>query len=496
MAKAGFLASWGSIGGRGKVLLGIGLFLLSILIYYPGLEANLVADDFRLVGRLSFTDALRSLHDTVGFGRNEYRPLVALSFAVSNGLWGGDPKGYHLESIFLHAVNVVLFFSWLLLLVRSVTISGMAALLFAVHPIHHARVVWIAARDSLLSTFFVLVAIILYTLIRRRNDPDGSQRIRASGILFALSLGLCILGMLSYEGAVVFPGIVAGLELFVFTRRGENAWSRLRTAVTKALPYAIILVCYLVFWTLLFRGEVGQYELSFSLGNLWRNYCSLLYQLFYGHEHLAGVLYFILLLLALLLPRDRLPLVWFSVLWMFVSFLPFVMIAGFASRFAYASAVGYSLLIALILSACTLKKRTGSMHAVRSLPLQASIMIFVTLLVYYSIDLRARIAEWRTAGEIADAIPRHVKACYPDLPDGSTVVLAGIPRMFGHAYVYPLGLEAAIERSYPGRRLQVFYGPGPMEEIKAGKAIHNPNAFYFQYRPDRGGVEDISAMQK
>jgi hypothetical protein len=483
------------MGGRGKILLGIGLFVLTILIYYPGLEAKLVADDFRLIERLSFGDAFRSLHDTVGFGRNEYRPLIAFSFAFSNSLWGGNPRGYHLESFCLHALNVVLLFSWLFLLTRSVTISGVAALLFAVHPIHHARVVWIAARDSLLSTMFVLAALICYTLVRRRGGQT-SRRVRGAGILSALSLGLFVLSILSYEGAVIFPGIVAGLEFFVFARPAQDAWNRLRTAAIKALPYAIVLIIYLSWWVLLFRGEVGQYELSFSLGNLWRNYCSLLYQLFYGNQHLAGVLYFILLLLALLLPRDRHPLVWFSVLFMLLSFLPFVFIAGFASRFAYASAIGYVTLIALALLACTFQKKTGSIPALRFVPLPASVMIFLILATYYAIDLRGRISEWKTAGEIADSIPRQIKIRYPDLPEGSTLVLAGIPRMYGHAYVYPLGLESAIERLYPGRNLQIFYGPGPMNETIAGKVINNPNAFYFQYLPEEGGVEEIVAMQK
>jgi hypothetical protein len=492
----GLLARGGSAAGRWKVLLGIGLFLLTILIYSPGLGANLVADDFLLVGRLSFSDALRSLHDTVGFGRNEYRPLIAFSFALSNILWDRDPRGYHLDSILLHAVNVVLLFSWLLILTRSITIAGMSALLFAVHPIHHARVVWIAARDSLLSTLFVLGAVILYTLMRRRQGPDCTPNIRGSRVLFVLSLGLFILGMASYEGTVIFPGIIFGLELFVFGRPGKDMWCRLRTAAAKALPYAIILVIYLAWWAWLFNGEVGQYELAFGLGNLWGNYSSLLYQLFYGHQHLAGVLYFALLLLALLLPRDRLPLVWFSILWMVVSFLPFVIIAGFASRFAYASAIGYALLIALMLSACTSQKQSGSMPALRFIPLQAPMMIFLTMAAYYAVNLQTRIFDWKTAGEIAAAIPRQIKARHPDLPEGSTLVLAGIPRMFGHAYVYPIGLRSAIERSYPGRRLQVFYGPGPLDEAAAGKAIGHSNSFYFHYRPDQGSMEEVVSMRK
>lgn len=487
---AGF---FGTPGGR--IFLGIGLFLLTILIYFPGLGANLVADDFRLVGRLDFENAFGSLRDTVGFGRNEYRPLIAFSFALSNMVWDKNPLGYHLESIALHGANVVLLFVWLLLLTKSSSLSAMAGVLFAVHPVHHARVVWIAARDSLLSTLFVLAALIVYTVMRRRMGP-GVVRSRRTLVLLALALALFIPALLSYEGAVIFPGLVAGLEFLVFADPKWDARQKLRAAAARAFPFAAILLVYLAWWVLLFQGKVGEYALSFSPGNIFGNYYSLFYQLFYGNQHLAGVLYFMLIFLALLTPRSRVPLIAYSVLWILLSFLPFSVIDGFAGRFAYAGAAGYALMIAILLSACTLQKGSESAPALRYVPLQASAAIFLILAVYYSVDLRGKIAEWRTAGEIADSISTAVKVRYPELPDGATLVLSGIPRMFGHAYVYPLGLDAAIERHYPGRRLQVFFGPGSAEETRTGVPAKQQNTFYFQYRKDQGGLEEVTEMQK
>jgi len=52
---------------------GIGLLLLVAVVYYPGLDARLVADDFHLVERLSFADALRSFGRHRRLRRNEYR---------------------------------------------------------------------------------------------------------------------------------------------------------------------------------------------------------------------------------------------------------------------------------------------------------------------------------------------------------------------------------------------------------------------------------------
>ena len=40
-----------------------------------------VSDDFRLVGQIDFSTALQYFHQTSGFGRNEYRPLVMAQYA-------------------------------------------------------------------------------------------------------------------------------------------------------------------------------------------------------------------------------------------------------------------------------------------------------------------------------------------------------------------------------------------------------------------------------
>jgi hypothetical protein len=116
--------------------------------------------------------------------------------------------------------------------------------------------------------------------------------------------------------------------------------------------------------------------------------------------------------------------------------------------------------------------------------------------VYYARDLRVRIFEWKTAGAIADAIPRQIKGRYPDLPDGAMLVLGGIPRMVGHAYVYPLCLEDSIGRFYPNINLKVLYGNGSPGDAIAGRSVDDRNTFYFQYMPDQGGVDVPGDMQK
>ncbi len=474
---------------RRQILIAAGLFLLAVWIYYPGVLTLPVADDFRIIGRTDFSDAARAFHDTVGYGRNEYRPLVAVSFAASNSLWSGDPRAYHLESIFLHAVVVVLVFAWLHQITGSTLIAGIAAVLFALHPIHHARVVWIAARDSLPSTLFLLLALIFYTRARQ-----GTVSARRPWRLISISLIFFILSLLFYEGAVILPAVVAEMEFFLFSDPEERGLpARLRAAATRTIPFVFVAGGYLVWWLLLFRGEVGEYNLQFGIAGFGQNCYRLLYQLFHGNSGFAGVLYFLLILMSLLLPRGRRALLWFSLLFIMVAYVPFVAISGFASRFGYVSAIGYVLLAATILANAMLSEKSNAIHVLQPWLPALAVLIFATLACYYATTLRGRISDWKTAGEIAARIPNEVKARYPDLPEGSTLVLARIPLMHGHAYVYPLGLKAALERTYPGRNLQIHYGPGEVDEIIKRKDLSAPKPIYFQYIPDKQTVNEITA---
>ncbi|HXG32315.1 MAG TPA: hypothetical protein VNJ11_03040, partial [Bryobacteraceae bacterium] len=84
--------------GRRERVLSLGLLsLLVFALWLPALEAQRVSDDFQLVGRIGFSDVLRYFRESFGFGRNEYRPLTAASFALDRWIWGEQAAGYHLS---------------------------------------------------------------------------------------------------------------------------------------------------------------------------------------------------------------------------------------------------------------------------------------------------------------------------------------------------------------------------------------------------------------
>ena len=89
-----------------------------------------------------------------------YRPMVHLSFAIEHHFFGEKPGVGHLINVLLFALSVVLFFKLLIKWIgeKNILFAGIAALLFAVHPIHTEVVASLKNRDELLAFLFVIWA--------------------------------------------------------------------------------------------------------------------------------------------------------------------------------------------------------------------------------------------------------------------------------------------------------------------------------------------------
>lgn len=107
-----------------------------------------------------------------------YRPLISLSYLLDYKIWGRNPFGFHLSVLIGHAINTALVFllSRRLFLARGAgdftqptlnRLSLVIASLFAVHPVHAEAVAWIAGRNDVFCTTFILSSILLYIRFRQ-----------------------------------------------------------------------------------------------------------------------------------------------------------------------------------------------------------------------------------------------------------------------------------------------------------------------------------------
>lgn len=154
-----------------------------------------------------------------------YRPLSHTVFAVHYALVGDRPWLGHLTNVLLYAITCALLFHLLSRLWPEsarqpfqANVPLLAALLFALHPVHAEVVANIKSLDEILAMLFALLAAWFAV-------DDGSAR-RLRSVLF--STASFFLALAAKENAITFLAIV---PLVVWYRSGEARRTLLATAV-------------------------------------------------------------------------------------------------------------------------------------------------------------------------------------------------------------------------------------------------------------------------
>ena len=155
-------------------------------------------------------DGLRRIWFEIG-ATQQYYPLFHSAFWLQHRLWGDATLGYHIVTIVLHALSAFL----VGLILRRIAAPGawLAALIFALHPVHVESVAWISELKNTLSGAFVLGSAFLYL-----GFDETRRRSRYAGAcaLFALALA-------SKSVTAVLPVLL--LTVF-WWRRGSVDWRR------------------------------------------------------------------------------------------------------------------------------------------------------------------------------------------------------------------------------------------------------------------------------
>jgi len=209
------------------VLAPVLLLAAALATYAPALRNGFVWDDQALILRdplirswqliwegfqhFLFTDATAS---------DFYRPLQRLSYTLDYAAFFISPFGYHLVSILWHAAAAIALFyfakEFLALCkvgqLHRVRIALFAALIWVLHPVQSAAVVYVSGRADPLSAAFGFLA--LFFLLRML------QAIGNLKWLFGIGAGICFLATaLSKEIGLIFL-LVGFVLVLAQARRG------------------------------------------------------------------------------------------------------------------------------------------------------------------------------------------------------------------------------------------------------------------------------------
>ncbi len=142
------------------------------------------------------------------FHSKNWLPLTWLSHMLDWSLFGANPVFHHLVNLLLHIGTVIFLFFFLNRTTTSPWISALATALFALHPLRVESVAWAAERKDVLSMFFGMAGIYVYSLYA---ESLRLSRYFLGLILFALSL-------LSKSMLVTLPFVLLLLDYWPLRR--------------------------------------------------------------------------------------------------------------------------------------------------------------------------------------------------------------------------------------------------------------------------------------
>src|SRR5881296_2102410 len=176
-----------------------------------------------------------------------YIPLTWMTLGLEYLLWGMNPVGYHLTSLLLHVTNAVVFFFVVRrLLTRALpspsergyalaVSAGVAALVFAIHPLRVESVAWVTERRDVLSGLFYLVAILLYLRACERGARGRGW--------YWLSVAVFVGALLSKSMVVNLPVVLVILDVYPLRRLGGSIGWRsepARRVYVEKIPFVLL----------------------------------------------------------------------------------------------------------------------------------------------------------------------------------------------------------------------------------------------------------------
>ena len=173
-----------------------------------------------------------------------YIPVTWLTLGLDHVLWGLDPRGYHLTSLVLHALNATLFYR----LARRLLATGLAAppgavswgavvaaLFFSLHPLRVESVAWATERRDVVVGLLGLLTVSAYLRAWRQGAGGRLHR----GWYWA-AVGCFALALLSKSIAVGLPVGLLALDLFPLRRAAAPPGARaprLAALAAEKLPF-------------------------------------------------------------------------------------------------------------------------------------------------------------------------------------------------------------------------------------------------------------------
>jgi len=348
------------------------IILLSLLSYFNVFDNEFVWDDHVFI--LDNAD-IRSFSNLPLFFTEDvdglYRPLRSLHYTFIYSIAGKNEFLYHLNGVFLHIIISILVFFILYEMIGKRNISLIAALIFAVHPIHTGRVTNITAGFDLLGIFFMLLSFYFYIKFSKNKNSSGNI---LKNRYFMLSIFIYLLAVFSSEEAIVLPLLIVLYE-FCFNREQFNNKNTIMKNIFKNyFPFIGIGLFYIITRTVVmgFGGRIEEYlagNFFLTMLTMLKVYIYYIYllivpvnlTLYHEIAPVISIIEFKVIFSALILisiifltiKHNKNKILFFSVFWFFITLIPFSNLLPLqvfmAERYLYVPSIAFSLLLSYLI---------------------------------------------------------------------------------------------------------------------------------------------------
>jgi tetratricopeptide (TPR) repeat protein len=245
------------------------LGLVTFVVYSGSLSFDFVWDDWPQIVNSPIIRTWSNLPRAFGsdlwyhVARHQvyYRPLFVAWSMLNYTLFGLRPWGWHLGAVLLHVGAVVAVFWLVRRLGLEYWTSALAALIFALHPVHIEPVTWISAASDTLVTIFAALAFAAFLNGRDlERDPKRNPEKRKQAAWWIASLAWLACALLTKEMAVVFSALVAIYAWLHPAQKKASLGQRVLGGVMEAAPYAVVTLAYALLRKHALLHSTGQFD--------------------------------------------------------------------------------------------------------------------------------------------------------------------------------------------------------------------------------------------
>ena len=238
---------------RSSKLLAPALLIAVALCYYPAWHGGLLWDDDAHItaAALQSLPGLWRIWTDIG-ATQQYYPVTHSAFWLLHHSFGDATFGYHLVNLALHATSAFL----ILLVLQRLAVPGalLAAVIFALHPVHVESVAWISELKNTLSTVLYLLALLAYLRFAERRERK----------FWLTAFALFVLALLAKSVTATLPAVIL---VIVWWRRGALRW---REVVRPLLPFFGVAVAAGLLTAWVERHFIGAQGAEFELSLIER----------------------------------------------------------------------------------------------------------------------------------------------------------------------------------------------------------------------------------